>query len=426
MEGLWNMAATAAFLLFFGALTLRWLWASGAALPAPFDAPLPGRRGRAPEREKLWKVFGLAILVRCAVALGSLLLYNGLTGAGLSLGELAGLWARWDAPHYVKLVELGYGGYVENGQPLFLVFYPLYVWIVRGFRLLIPNTALAGMAVSFLCFGWGSVYFYRLGCEEYGEKIARRGMLLLWAFPFSFFFGGIMTESLFLLTTAAGLWHIRNHRWGRFAMWGILAAMTRMMGLILIGAAVAELVNHVKPFSLPREERGRGLWEVTKRLPLLCAPLLGSLAYFGLNWYVTGDPFAFTVMQQHWSQGFMWFPKVLSYLAKNAFGWYNVLTRWEMWIPELVLFPLFLLLLLRSWRKHRSMYTLYAFVYLILNYCLSWLLSAGRYLSCDLPCFYFLAAGLEGKPKRTVALGVLMAVLQGWFLFRYLSWGQVM
>lgn len=426
MSTVWNVGATAVFLAGFGALALRWLWASGLKTPALFAVPLPERRGSSPTGGELWKVFGLAILFRCAVALGSLLLYNTLTGNGLGLGELAGLWTRWDAPHYVKLVELGYGGYVEEGQPLFLVFYPLYVWIVRAFRLLIPHTAAAGMAVSFLCFGWGSVYFYRLGCEEYGPVVARRSLYLLWAFPFAFFFGGIMTESLFLLTTAAGLWHIRNHRWGRFALWGILAAMTRMVGLILIGAAIAELVNDVKPFALPREERGRGLLEIGKRLPLLCAPVVGSLVYFGLNWSVTGDPFAFTVMQQHWSQGFMWFPQVLSYLAKNAFGWYHVLTRWEMWIPELVLFPLFALLLWKTWKKHKSMFTLYGFVYLILNYCLSWLLSAGRYLSCDLPCFYFLADELEGTPRRRLALMLLMGTLQCWFLFRYLCWGQVM
>lgn len=426
METIWNIAASAAFLLAFGALTLRWLWASGAVLSVPFARPLPQRAGEAPSGKELWGMFGWAILFRCAVAVGSLLLYNALSGNTLGLGELPALWARWDAPHYIKLVDLGYAGYVEDGQHLFLVFYPLYVWLVRGLRLLIPNTALAGMTVSFLCFGWGSVYFYRLGCEEYGKRMARRALALLWVFPFSFFFGGIMTESLFLLTTAAALWHIRNHRWGRFALWGALAAMTRMMGLILIGAAVAELVNDVKPFSLPEEERGKGVLAIVKRLPLLCAPVLGTLVYFGLNWHVTGDPLAFTVMQRHWSQGFMWFPRVLAYLAKNAFGWYNPTTRWEMWIPELVLFPLFALLLWRSWRTHRSMFTLYAFVYLILNYCLSWLLSAGRYLSCDLPCFYFLACELENKPKRALALGFLTAALQCWFLFRYLSWGQVM
>ena len=82
-------------------------------------------------------------------------------------------------------------------------------------------------------------------------------------------------------------------------------------------------------------------------------------------------------------------------LAKNALTWPNITTRWEMWMPELVLFPVFAALLWRSWKKHRSMLTLYAFVYFILNYCLSWLLSAGRYLSCALP--YFLFAAEPGK-----------------------------
>ena len=122
----------------------------------------------------------------------------------------------------------------------------------------------------------------------------------------------------------------------------------------------------------------------------------------------------------------MWFPQVLSYLAKNALTWPKILTRWEMWSPELILCPVFGLLLWRSWKKHRSMLTLYAFVYFILNYCLSWLLSAGRYLSCALPCFLFAADELEGKPRRTAATVAVLAALQMVLLYRYFCWGQVM
>lgn len=122
----------------------------------------------------------------------------------------------------------------------------------------------------------------------------------------------------------------------------------------------------------------------------------------------------------------MWFSKVLTYLIKNAISWYNPVTRWEMWIPEAVLFPIFALLLWRSWKKHRSMFTLYGFVYFILNYCLSWLLSAGRYLSCGVPFFLFGAEELEGHPKLTAGLIVGMGILQCAFLSRYLCWGQVM
>ena len=132
-------------------------------------------------------------------------------------------------------------------------------------------------------------------------------MLFLSVYPYAFFFGGIMTESLFLLTTAAGLWYIRRHRWWLAGVWGLLAAMTRMHGILLIGAAAAELVEHM----------GRFDWKtIARRLPALLLPAVGTLIYLTLNWSVTGNPFAFTVMQQHWSQGFcpiadtLWYPEL--------------------------------------------------------------------------------------------------------------------
>lgn len=423
---LWNLVATVGFAAAFGALVLRWMAQSGANLPEPFSAPLPKRKGETAGREMLGKVFLAALLFRAVTAFGSLLLYDLASGAALGVSELPQLWCRWDAPHYVRLVELGYGGYIEDGRPLFLVFFPLYVWVTRAVAWLLPDAAAAGMLVSGVCFAWGNVYLYRLVCEEYGGRTARRTLMLLWAFPFSFFFGGIMTESLFLLTTTAGLYHIRRHQWKRAAVWGILAAMTRMQGVLLIGAACAEIFCQAKPLAKRGGERWQALFDLGKKLPLLLAPLLGSLVYFGLNFYITGDPFAFAEMQEHWSQGFMWFPKVLAYLLKNAFSWENVMTRWEMWIPELILFPVFAGVLWRSWKKHQSMFTLYGSVYFILNYCLSWLLSAGRYLSCAVPCFFFAADELEGRPGLTAILTGLMAVLQCVFCYRYFCWGQVM
>ena len=426
MKIFWDILATLTFTAAFFMLFLRWLAQGGGALPYPFSAPLPERRGEAVEGRVLRKVFLAALLFRLAAAVGSLLLYDLLSGSALGLAELPELWTRWDAPHYIHLVELGYGGYLEDGQPLFLVFFPLYVWLTRGVSLLIPNVAAAGMLVSWLCFAWGNVFLYRLVSEEYGAPAAKRTLLLLWVFPFSFFFGGIMTESLFLLTTTAGLYFIRRHQWGRAAFWGILAAMTRMQGVLLVGAACAEIFCQVKPLAKRGVARRKAFLEIGRRLPLLFAPILGSLVYFGLNAHITGNPFAFTSMQEHWSQGFLWFSKVLTYLLKNALTWDNVVTRWEMWIPQLLLFPLVALLLWKSWRKHRSMFTLYAFVYFILNYCLSWLLSAGRYLSCAVPCFFFAADELEGHPRLTGILAAGMLLLQCVFCYRYLCWGQVM
>ena len=195
----WELLATAGSAGFAALLVRRWLWESGLS-PVRGGVALPEHRGERPDGGALLRVFCAALAFRLCWAVVSLLVYRLLTGDGVGLGELPALWSRWDAPHYIHLAELGYGGYLEEGKPLFLVFFPLYVWLVRGVTVLVGDTALAGMGVSWLCFGWGSVYVYRLAAEEYGRSAAGRSLALLWSFPFSFFFGGIMTESLFLLT----------------------------------------------------------------------------------------------------------------------------------------------------------------------------------------------------------------------------------
>ena len=77
-------------------------------------------------------------------------------------------------------------------------------------------------------------------------------------------------------------------------------------------------------------------------------------------------------------------------------------------------------------RRQRSTFTLYAFVTLVLDYSLSWLLSAGRYLSCAVPFFLFMAVLTGRRPKLAVGLAGVMAGLFAVFLLAYLSGAQVM
>lgn len=89
-----------------------------------------------------------------------------------------------------------------------------------------------------------------------------------------------MTEGLFLLTTAAGLWaHPAASVVGRRTV-GDSGCADPDARLLLVGAALAEFLSH--------REKG---W--LRRLPLVFLPVLGTLAYLWLNGLVTGDPFAF-------------------------------------------------------------------------------------------------------------------------------------
>ena len=62
----------------------------------------------------------------------------------------------------------------------------------------------------------------------------------------------------------------------------------------------------------------------------------------------------------------------------------------------------------------------------MLNYSLSWLLSAGRYLSCALPFFLFAAALTEKRPWLTALLAGGMGAGFLINLTVYLTGGQIM
>ena len=410
MKLMWTLAVTGVVAALGLYLVLRWLAAAG--LPVPLTAKVPVSKGDIPDRTECVKVFAVTFIFRIAVFLLVGLIACFILYPGSGPDSFLWIWKRWDGLHYVNLAELGYSGYVEDGKNLFLVFFPLYPWLMRVISLITGNTMAAGLLISFVCYSAGCVFLYRLAALELGRGAAKRTVLFLSVYPYAFFFGGIMTESLFLLTTAGGLWAIRRHCWWQAGVWGLLAAMTRMHGILLIGAAGAELIEHM----------GRFDWKtIARKLPALLLPAMGTLVYLALNWSVTGNPFSFTVMQQHWSQGFS-----LWYVLNNALSYPTVMVRSQIWIPTILLFVAFFTLLVWARNRFRSMYTLYGFVYLVLNFSLSWLLSAGRYLSCALPFFLFAAALTEDRPKLTAGLAAVMGagflVNLTWFL----TGGQIM
>lgn len=109
-----------------------------------------------------WKIFLLGAGSRVGLLLAGMAAAMLLSDGGLTWGEAFQQLQRWDAAHYIRLIEEGYQGYTENGRHLFLVFFPGYVWAARLLRLVIPSTALAGTALSCLCYGGACCYLYRL------------------------------------------------------------------------------------------------------------------------------------------------------------------------------------------------------------------------------------------------------------------------
>ena len=157
-------------------------------------------------------------------------------------------------------------------------------------------------------------------------------------------------------------------------------------------------------------------------------PLLGTGCYLLLNQVVDGDPFAFVTRQEHWYQGFQWMPHVVEYVFRNFVGNLGNSFGWSTWFPALALFGAFLALLFWAACKkcHRASLLVYGGAYFVATYSLSWLLSAGRYLSCCFVLFLFLAKLTEKRPAFRDGILGGEAVLLGITLCGYLNGAQIM
>ncbi|MBR6477113.1 MAG: hypothetical protein IKS85_01575, partial [Lachnospiraceae bacterium] len=154
-----------------------------------------GKAAKAVTLRTAAKIFGLALLFRLLIYLCATIIYMMFRdGIGFSFQAFFECWAHWDSPHYLDIAEKGYANCIENGQHLFLVFFPLYPWVVRLFHWICPNWQLAGMLVSTLSFAVGAVFFYATLVREYDRDVAEKALVLLSVSPFAFFFGADMTE----------------------------------------------------------------------------------------------------------------------------------------------------------------------------------------------------------------------------------------
>lgn len=353
--------------------------------------------------------------------------YCGVFGDGVSWSAFCGAWKQYDAYHYLGIAELGYGGYLEGGKPLFVVFFPLYPWLIRLLHLAVPDYALCGFIVSGACYIGACCMLARLSTEEFGRRVGRLSLAFLSAYPFAFFFASLYTESLFLLLSLSCFYCIRRHSYPLAGVLGALAALTRMQGVLLAAVAFAEYCMTAHPIRKLRERRWRALWrDFWGKLFWMAVMGLGTLTYLGMNYAVTGSPFQFTVYQQErWNQGYTFF---LNSLAKL---WQGVLRPPEgygfvvftTWVPELVLFVFCLAVLLYAAPRMPAVWTLYFVIGVYLNYSLNNPLSCGRYMACTFPLPVALAIAGERGPGQTASRFILtaFAVLQGMFMLAYFA-----
>jgi hypothetical protein len=176
---------------------------------------------------------------------------------------------RQDAVWYLRLAGRGW-----STDDASAAFFPLYPLTVRAVAWVLPGDDLfAALLVSNLAFLGALLALFALTAEAFGDRIARRAIVVAGIFPTSFFFLAPYTESLFLLLSLLTFRESRHDRWGRVAVFGALAALTRSVGILLVPALLVEAMSR-------RGGRAGGRRALASRLAGATAIALGPLCWF--------------------------------------------------------------------------------------------------------------------------------------------------
>ena len=146
--------------------------------------------------------------------------------------------SRWDTGFYVSIVEEGYLYDVEPFPNV--AFFPL---LPLAMKLLVPLTGdavTAGILTANLALWGASILFYLLVNEQWGDRIAGRAVWYMLIFPAAFFGSAIYSESLFLLVAVGALLAGRRGHWWLAGLLGILATLSRLVGIIIVPLLLLE------------------------------------------------------------------------------------------------------------------------------------------------------------------------------------------
>lgn len=340
-----------------------------------------------------------------------------LMSLALGFGPVEEMWTRWDAVHYTTIVEQGYTADQSTQAWLNIVFFPLYPALCR----LLGGNFWAMLAVSWGCLAGAAVVIDRLCPPRAGFW----ALLWLCLFPVTVFLGAPYTESLFLLTTAMALEMVRRKKWLFAGIWGMLAALTRNVGVL---TSLAFITGYLMDFR-ERVERGEAAWRglvpaIIRGGGLWCALIpLGTVLYLGLNQAIYGDPFIFMQIQKdHWSQSFGFFGQTMVTSLSYALYYDEWLYRICLFIPQTALMAITLVALPFLLRRMTAADAVYSVAYVLCIMSPTWLLSFPRYLMGMATLYPAMARAIRPRWARIMTACLLaaamipltIAYLRGW------------
>jgi hypothetical protein len=184
-----------------------------------------------------------------------------------------------------------------------------------------------------------------------------------------------------------------------------------MQGILLILPLFIEILQSRQwADSIKAKRYGAAVQNLLPKLISLAMPPLGTVIYLYINKRVTGDWFNFLkVQREHWHQKFGFFAENLYQHAYKTLHYHTTLYSLGIWIPQIILFFVAFYLLIRCAKTVRLSYLVFGFVYLIISFSATGLLSGARYASGLFVLYIMLAVALDdSKPAFRQAVDVFL------------------
>jgi Mannosyltransferase (PIG-V) len=330
---------------------------------------------------------------------------------GSLLDRLFQPFARWDGTWYIQIASQGY-----NHKPGSWAFFPLYPWLLHGTADATHGQyVVAGTLLSIAAALAAAALLYLLVEGDYGRRVALWSVAFLAFFPTSIFFQAVYTESLFLLAGLACVLWARRGRWELAGLAGMIAALTRNTGILLLIPVVMFYGSSIK-WRLRRIDR-HALWAM-----LIPAGLAVYMAY---QWAVRGNPLLFNTSQEVWRRHLASPFTSLYHGANDSLILLHRLFLHGSLHPaavhNLIAFPLLALAvaaLVLARKRLRPAYLAYAAAAILLPLCYPSvqkpLFSMPRFLLVIFPVFIALALVTDRRPKARFAV---LALFAGGYLF---------
>lgn len=142
---------------------------------------------------------------------------------------LLAIWQRFDTNWYLEIAARGYDA--NDGSTVYL---PAFPELIRLAGVVVGDPMLAAVVVSNLALVGALALLIELARDLADETAARRAAVYLVICPAGFFLLAAYGESLFLFFSLAAFLAAERGRWLLAGLFGALAALTRLQGVLLI------------------------------------------------------------------------------------------------------------------------------------------------------------------------------------------------